>query len=409
MSWNFPTLPLDEIVAALRLRRLFGRRKLVAVIAGKHFMKREHVLATLLLGVTAAIFYLFYQLVVPFFVPICWAAVLAIVFYPLYLRLQRHVRWTGLAATLMCLMIVVLIIGPITYLFVALVQEASDAVTSVDDWYTSGQLNQALQVQLPLWDFVREKLAPYYDLTKVNLDEMVKDAIGRIGGAVVNQTRWLITNGTKAVFYFFLMIFAMYYFFRDGETTVDKIKRLMPLTPKQTSTAFRQLRDVIQATMYGGVAIALLQGFLGGLIFLIVGLPSPVFWGALMAFLSFIPLVGAFLVYVPAGVILILGGSSVKGIVVILFGSLVISQIDNLLRPFFISGRTSLHPLLLFFTLLGGIALFGLLGIVMGPLIAAAFVILLNVFEMRLHPEEEPAATAGSGPPTESAPPAESA
>jgi len=350
-------------------------------------MKREHVLVTLLLGVSAGIFYLFYQLVVPFFAPICWAAVLAIVFYPLYVRLQRRIRMTGLAAALMCLLIIILIIGPMTYLFVALVQEASDAVTSVNEWYSSGELNRLLHLKFPLWDTAKEKLAPYYDLSKINLDEMVKDAIGRVGGVVVNQTRWLITNGTKAVFYFFIMIFALYYFFRDGAITVDKMKRLMPLPPQQTDTAFKQMRDVIEATMYGGVAIALLQGFLGGLIFLLVGLPSPVFWGALMAFLSFIPLVGAFLVYIPAGIILIIGGSTVKGLVVVLFGSLVISQIDNLLRPYFISGRTSLHPLLLFFTLLGGIAIFGLLGIVMGPIIAAAFVILLNVLEMRLHPE----------------------
>ena len=355
-------------------------------------MKREHVLFTLLLSVSAAIFYLFYSLMAPFFVPICWAAVLAIVFYPLYLKLRRRVRWSGLAALLMCILIVILIIGPITYLFIALVQEASDAVTAVNDWYTSGELNSMLDVNVPWLNTAKEKLAPYYDLSKVNLDEIVKDAVGRVGGAVINQTRWLITNGTKAVFYFVLMVFAMYYFFRDGETTVNKIKRLMPLTPKQTATAFEQLREVIQATMYGGVAIALLQGFLGGLMFLIVGLPSPVFWGAFMAFLSFIPVVGAFLVYIPAGVILILSGSTVKGIVVILFGSLVISQVDNLLRPFLISGRTSLHPLLLFFTLLGGIALFGLLGIVVGPIIAAAFVILLNILDMRLHPEDEPAA-----------------
>ena len=189
----------------------------------------------------------------------------------------------------------------------------------------------------------------------------------------------------------FLMIFAMYYFFSDGERIVNKAKRLMPLTMEQTNIAFSQLRDVIQATMYGGVFIALFQGFLGGLLFWIVGISSPVFWGFIMAFLSFIPMVGAFLIYVPAGLILMLSGSVITGLVVIAFGTIVISQVDNLIRPYLISGRTSLHPMLLFFALLGGIAVWGFLGIVMGPIIAAAFMILLRVFEMRLHPEDEPA------------------
>jgi len=140
--------------------------------------------------------------------------------------------------------------------------------------------------------------------------------------------------------------------------------------------------------MYGGVVIALLQGILGGILFWIIGIPSPVFWGAIMAFLAIIPVVGAFIVYVPAGIILVLSGSVAKGIIVILVGSLVISQVDNVIRPYLISGRTSLHPLLLFFTILGGIALFGLLGLIIGPMIAAGFTILLQVFEMRLHPDD---------------------
>jgi predicted PurR-regulated permease PerM len=185
------------------------------------------------------------------------------------------------------------------------------------------------------------------------------------------------------------MIFTLYYFFKDGELLVNKVKRLMPLTPSQIKVTFRQLQDVILATMYGGVVVALVQGLIGGILFAIVGIPSAVFWGAIMAFLSVIPFVGAFIIYIPAGLILIIGGSYFKGLAVILIGSIVISQIDNVLRPFLISGRTSMHPLLLFFTILGGVYLFGLLGIVLGPLIAAVFVTLLKIFEFKLHPEAE--------------------
>lgn len=349
--------------------------------------------------ICATIFYLFYQMIVIFFVPICWAAVFAIVFFPLYKRILKRVKTRGLAATITCVLIIVLIIGPITYLFVALVLEANDAVVSVKEMYDSGKLDNMLAFDLPWFESMKEKLSQYYDVSKIKLDELARDTIRRISGVVLNQTRWVVTNGTKAVFFFALMIFTMYYFFKDGEAIMGKIRRLMPLNPEQINAALSQLHDVIQATMYGGVLIALLQGFLGGVMFWIAGISSPVFWGALMAFLSIIPVVGAFLVYVPAGIILILGGSPGWGIFIILFGSLGISQVDNILRPLLISGRTAMHPLLLFFTILGGISLFGLLGVVVGPIIAAAFTIMLRIFEMRLHPEDSdpPAEATASG------------
>ena len=359
-------------------------------------MKREYLLISLFFLISALIFYLFYQIIIPFFVPICWAAVFAILFFPLYTRTLKHVKRRGLASLIICAFIIILIIGPITYLFVALVNEAASAVAEVNALYKSGQLDQWLDFQVPGFESLKEKLSPYYDISKINIDEIIKDAVNRVSQVLVSQTTWLVTNGTRAVFYFGLMIFTMYYFFKDGESLVNLIKRLMPLTRQQVDIAFKQLHDVIQATMYGGVLIALLQGLLGGLTFWIFGLSSPVFWGAIMAFLSLLPFVGAFLVFIPAGLLLIIGGSYVKGILIILIGITVISQVDNILRPFFISGRTEMHPLMLFFTIMGGIAVFGMLGLVIGPMIAAAFTILLRVYEMRLHPEE-------TAPPTEEA------
>ncbi|UCE25581.1 MAG: AI-2E family transporter [Candidatus Zixiibacteriota bacterium] len=356
-------------------------------------MKREYILVSLFFLIAAIVFYLFYQLIIPFFAPMAWAGVFAILFFPLYERLLQLIKSKGLSSLLVCILIIVLIIGPITYLFVALVSEAANAVAKVNAMIKSGELEQLLSIDLPWIEAAKEKLSKYYDLSKINLDEIVKQSMESVSGVILNQTSWLITNTTRLVFYFVLMIFTLYYFFKDGESLVHTTKRLMPLTANQVNVTFRQLHDVIQATMYGGVVVALIQGLIGGILFAIVGIPSPVFWGAIMAFLSIIPFVGAFIVYVPAGLILIIGGSYIKGIIVIAVGSVVISQIDNVLRPFLISGRTSMHPLLLFFTILGGIYLFGLLGIVLGPLIAAVFVTLLKIFEFKLHPETEASLT----------------
>jgi predicted PurR-regulated permease PerM len=349
-------------------------------------MKREYLLISLFSLITAVFFYLFYQLIIPFFIPICWAAVFVIIFYPLYEKIRMRLKSKTLASLIMCIFMIVIVIGPITYIFVALVQEAADAVSKVNVMYRTGQLDNILSINVPWLDAFKQKLEPYYDVSQINLNAIIRDSIDKISGAILIQTSWLIANATKTIFYFFLMIFTTYYFFKDGELLVNKVKRIMPLTPSQTNLTFYQLREVTQATMYGGVVVALIQGLLGGILFAAVGIPSAVFWGAIMAFLSILPLVGAFIVYLPAGIILMLGGSYISGLVVIAVGMLVISQIDNVIRPYLISGKTSLHPLLLFFTIMGGIYLYGLLGIVLGPLIAAAFVTLLKILEFKLHP-----------------------
>ncbi len=359
-------------------------------------MKRETLTAILFLLIAALMFYMFYRIISPFFAPLCWAGVTAIIFFPLYERLRDRLRSPGVASLLMCVLVLALILGPISYLFLALVNEAADAVTKVNDLYRSGELDHMLSFNVPWFDTIREKLVPYYDLSQVNMQQIARDAIDGVSGVVLNQTSWLVANGTKAVFFFVLMIFTLYYFFKDGERLLRRAKRLVPLDTELVNTTFRHLRDVVQATMYGSGIVALFQGMLGGVLFAIFGIPSPVFWGAVMAFLSIIPFLGAFIIYIPAGLILILGGSYIKGALVIGIGTIVVSQIDNLIRPYLISGRTQMHPLLLFFSIMGGIALFGILGMVVGPMIAAGFETLIKILDYRLHPaKSEPCSEGG--------------
>ncbi|HWR84259.1 MAG TPA: AI-2E family transporter [Candidatus Deferrimicrobium sp.] len=352
-------------------------------------MKREHLLTALFVLIAAVFFYLFYKILIPFFAPITWAAVFVITFFPIFQRLKTKVKSGGLAAVLMCLAILVLILGPVGYLFVALVNEAADAVTRVNALYESGRLKELLAVNLPWVDAAKARLSQYYDLSKINIDQLFSDGIGRVSSLVFSQTSSLIANAAKAVFYFILMLFTMFYFFKDGQGIVDRLKRLMPLPPEQVHLIFGQLRDLVQATMYGGVVVALIQGILGGTLFAIVGIPSAVFWGAIMAFLSIIPVLGAFIIYIPAGIVLAAGGAYIKGIIVVVIGTVLISQVDNILRPVLVSGKTTMHPLMLFFSMLGGVAFFGLLGMVVGPLVAAVFMTLLRIFELRLQTQTE--------------------
>jgi predicted PurR-regulated permease PerM len=354
-------------------------------------VKREYFAISVFFAIAVAIFYLSYRLIMPFLVPICWAAVFAIVFYPMYRKLLKRVKRESLASLMMVLLIIVLIIGPITYLSLALVDEAVSAITRVNELYSSGNPRAFVPVDIPWMETIKSKLSPYFDVSHINANEIIKQTIDNIGGLIVNKTASFVGNVTKAVLMFLMMIFTTYYFFKSGPDIVAKMKRLVPLTEERTDETFTKLRDVIYATMYSGVAIALIQGFLGGLLFYFVGIPSALFWGSIMAFLSILPFIGAFIVYVPAGLYFILAGSPLKGILVILIGGVIVSQVDNFLRPYLVAGRTSMHPLVLFFSMTGGVTLFGLVGLVVGPLLAAALQTLLDVFDKHLNSDVTPA------------------
>ncbi|HVP06198.1 MAG TPA: AI-2E family transporter [Candidatus Acidoferrum sp.] len=352
-------------------------------------MKREYIVFTLFTIIAAVFFYLFYRTVIPFFIPICWAAVFVILFNPLYEWLVKRIKRPTLAALIMCFLIIVLIIGPVTYLCLELVSQASDAFTRVSDMYNNGELQKYFNFNVPWLNSLNEKLSPFIDFSKINLNEIVKDSMGKVSGIVVDKTTWLIANSTKTAMYFVMMLFSIFYFFKDGRALVELLKHLMPLSMAQTNDTFDQLHDLIKATMYSLAVVALLQGFIGGLLFWIMGINTPVFWGAAMAFMSVLPIVGSAIIYIPAGLILIIGGSTVKGLLLIIISTLTITQVDHFVRPLIVSGKTSMHPLLLFFSIAGGIAFFGLLGIVLGPLVAAVFMTILEIIELKLHPGHE--------------------
>jgi len=351
-------------------------------------MKKDIFLTALFFLIVGIFFYLFYRLMIPFFTPIAWAGVLSIVFYPFYRWLNGKIRWPGLAALISCVLIFLILIGPTTYLLASLAGEATSALQKVNEAYQDGRLKNYLSLNIPIFKAIKDKLVSYPQLADLEFESVVKDAISTVTKAIGSQATTVIANISKNLFYFFLIHFVMFFFFRDGENIIKFMKRLTPLTSEQVELMYTHLRRVIEGTMYGGVVVALIQGILGGVLFVIMGISSPVFWGAVMAFLAFVPILGPFLVYIPAGIILFLSGSPIKGILLIVIGVVVVSQIDNFLRPMLFSGKTQMHTLMLFFSIMGGIVLFGLLGVVLGPFVAAVFISLLKVFEMRMHPED---------------------
>lgn len=368
-------------------------------------MKREQYSAAIFLGLAAVILYLFYNLISPFFAPVAYAAILVVVSYPLYVRVLAWVKSPVAASVIMCATVTIAIVAPLIYLLAALTGEAESALNYLTEMYRSGKISLLLaNFSFPGMEALKEKIAQYADPKSLELESIVVSVLSTVSKAIGSQLTTLIANTGKSLFYFGLMLFSMFFFFRDGAGMVTQFARLIPLPSDQIDVRVAEIKNVIEATIFGGIVVALLQGIAGGVLFAVVGINSPVFWGAMMAFLSFLPIVGAFIIFVPAGVILIIGGSLVKGIIVLAVGAIIISQIDNFVRPWLIAGRTSIHTLLLFFSILGGIALFGLLGIVLGPVIAAITVAMARMVSATLHPElaatgatEAPVATGAAG------------
>ncbi len=344
---------------------------------------KDYLLQALVLALAAGAVFLFYKIMVPFFVPIIWAGIFAIMFHSLFERLAVIVKNRSVASLCITLLIIVIIIGPVAFVSVQLIQQAIDAVNSVKRLYDSGELDRLLTLDIPWLAAIREQMASRFNIQSLSVDQMVPQILDKASGFIVGQASNLLANSAKVMLNFVLMLVATYYLVRDGHLLVSRVKSIIPLPADQVNKLVHDLRGLISVTMYSGVAVAALQGVLGWLLFTIMGIESAVFWGAVMGFLSLLPLFGAFLIYIPAGLFLMVSGSPIKGIITIAIGTVVVSQVDNLIRPWIISGKVQMHPLLTFFSMLGGIAVFGFVGVVVGPVVAALFVVLLDIIAVR--------------------------
>ncbi len=348
-------------------------------------MRRELITYPVLLGFSLAVAYLFYLIWRPFFIPIAWAAIFAILFSPVNRRTQKIIPQPEIRATLLTILVILILVIPTVLLGILLVAEVVSTYELVQNWFRSGAYDQVLQFfQRPFIMDIRDQLDDFIDFQSIDLYSVVSSVMQRLSRFAVSQATDIVQNFSRTLFSFILMVFTLFFFFRDGSRIVEFIRGIIPLSDRRRQEIVDQFSEVITATVLGDLVVALLQGFLGGVAFAVLGLPSPVFWGALMAFLSILPVVGAPLIYMPAGLVLLLQNEYVRGIILLIWGSIVVSQIDNFLRPILISGRTKLHTLVLFFSILGGLYVFGFLGIIAGPMIAALLFTILRMYREKV-------------------------
>ena len=326
-------------------------------------------LTVLLLLVTVA----FIWILLPFYGAVFWAVILGILFAPMQRRLQARFGWqrnlTSLCTLSVCLVIAIL---PVIIISVLLVQEGAMVYKNIE----SGELDVAAYLAQ-----FKHSLPPYFQhlLDRFGMGELnglrekiVKSAMQ--GSQVLASQAFSFGQGTfEFVVSFFIMLYLLFFFLRDGPELARKIRTAVPLEESHKRRLQLKFNRVVRATVKGNLVVAVTQGALGGAIFWFLDIPSALLWAVLMAFLSLLPAVGAGIVWAPVAVYFLLSNMIWQGVVLGLFGIFVIGLVDNVLRPILVGKDTRMPDYLILISTLGGLAVFGLNGFVIGPLIAALF------------------------------------
>jgi predicted PurR-regulated permease PerM len=322
----------------------------------------------------------------PFFTILVWATVLTVVFWPLFRQLLRYTRGRRTVASIVtCLVIFLLIVLPVTLIGVLVTQQSISIYQTIQsnlerERSTAGGL-QELQKQ-PAVAWVLKQSSRLLGTERVDIEETGRQVLGAVSRWIVARSPSVLRGVGELLFSFFLIFITMFFLFRDGPALVQNVKASNPLPAAYETEIIQKFQDVSYATFYGSLLTALVQGCAATLLFWTLGIVSPVFWGAVVAFMSLVPIVGAFLVWLPMSAYLFFSGHATQAILLLAIGGLVVSSIDNVLKPMIIQGRTNMHPLLVFLSVLGGMQVFGFLGILLGPLLVAIFLSFLNFYRL---------------------------
>jgi len=313
----------------------------------------------------------------PFLSTLTWAAVLAIFFFPVHSRIFKRSRRRNLAAFLSTLAVAVVLIAPMGWLVPTLVSQTVQTVKELP----GGDIVDRIQSGAG-WLF--ERLPG----KQPSLNQIYENAVNAIGQRAGEWSAKLVANIASWVIDLVLLLFTLFYLFRDGPRLVALLRDVSPFGGARHDKMVGETIDMISVTISAGIVTALVQGMLTAVAFLVLDLPSPMLWGVVAAFFSLIPIVGAWIVWLPAAVGLLLNGDYGRGLALLAIGALLVSTVDNFLRPYLIADRSQLNALLVFIAVLGGVQAFGFVGLVLGPLVVATAAGLITGYRDSL---EEPA------------------
>lgn len=317
----------------------------------------------------------------PFIKTIILSMICAAVFYPLYLQLVHLFKdRRSLASLTTCLILIFLVIMPLSVITLLLAQEATNFYITISAHLQQGMT--LIPTSGPLakvWATMRQYI-PTLERSTGNMESQAVELVKMFVNFVMTHSMSVISNITNMILQFFLLIFTLFYFLRDGSAWLKDFSEVIPLPESQKNLIVTKFKDVSMSTVVGILLTALFQGILGGIGFWIAGV-SPVLWGTAVAFSSLIPVVGAALVWIPAGIVLIALGYIKGGIFILIWGATLVSTVDNFLRPFLMRGSTKVSPVWILFSILGGLELFGFTGILIGPLVLTMAITLIMIYQ----------------------------
>ena len=333
--------------------------------------------------ITAITLYVTWLIFQPFINVVLWSIVLTVIASPLYNLIQRYRNSPNINAALTLVIVLVLGVIPLFFIGYAVASRVDESVQTVQNvaaWLLNPEAPHAR------W------LSQYVDITWTFRRENVQEIAKKIGSFIAQVSPDVVGYTIVTIMQLLLVLFTTYYMLRDGRKLLISARDLLPLKQHQADAIFNSIRTIISASLRGTVLIAAIQGLLGGIAFWALGLPAPALWGVVMFIMSMIPVVGSSIIWVPAAIYL-LSDSWVKALVLVVWGAGVIAMVDNILRPVLVGSKTRMHELTVFFSVLGGLKLFGPVGIVMGPIVVAVAMGLMRVFEESDKEEPVPSPT----------------
>lgn len=329
---------------------------------------------SLLLGVTG----LFIWMLGNYLFPVFWAIVFAVIFYPLFQYIERHINHLrSFAAILTITVICILFIAPSVWVGGLVVNESLDLYQQATD---DGETLSITHHSASLAQF----LAPY-GISETTITDRLESWIG--SGAAWLSTSFVAASQVTLTFVIHtgIMLYLLFFLLRDGQALQKKLSTYLPLADEYEHRLISRFTETTRAVISGTLAIAAIQGLIGGITFWIAGISSPILWGVAMMLLAIIPAIGPMLVWLPAGIFLLATGSVWEGVTILVAGIGLVSLIDEFLRPTLVGRRANMPDAFILLATVGGLSTFGLSGLVVGPVLAAFFLALWNMFEERYH------------------------
>lgn len=330
---------------------------------------RERLSTIALLAATIVSVWLCYLLIRPFLPALAWALAFAVVSEPLHCRMEKRIN-PAIAAFLTCAVVTVAVAGPVALVSREVIKEAARGAQFLKQETEQGQWREKLRSN--------DKIRPVVDYLEENVD--VSAQLERLSGAVASAAKAALANSIGAGAQVVIAVFVLFFMLRDHREARVRLQSLMPMAREESDDVIARVGNAVYATIFGRLAIALVQGLLGGIVFAILGIPAAILWGAVIFVAANIPVFGAISVWLPAAIYLALIGSYGKAVFLAVFGTAVISLIDNILYPLLVGQKLRLHTIPVFFSLVGGLALLGASGIIIGPVIVAVTTALLDVW-----------------------------